>query len=116
MYNGEKKISWDQINDLLDRVKLASDEMSTEIFRIPRKMSICEKWYQGMLVMTSEMQNISGPHCVFAISSRVLLILMVFKHIKNEHMQWIQDRSFSYTNFKPSEFAQWRSCTNKTNI
>ena len=37
--------------------------------------------------MTSEMQNISGPHCEFAISSRVLLILMVFKHIKNEHMQ-----------------------------
>ena len=40
------------------------------------------KWYQGMLVMTSEMQNISGPHCVFAISSRVLLILMVLNTLK----------------------------------
>ena len=38
-----KKRSRDQINDPLDCVKLASDETSTEIFRIPRKMSICEK-------------------------------------------------------------------------
>ena len=62
-----KKRSQDQINDPLDCVKLASNETSTEIFRILQKMSICEKWYQGMLVMTSEMQNISEPHWVFAI-------------------------------------------------
>ena len=56
--------------------------------------------------MTSQMQNISGPHCVFAISSRILLVLMVFEHIKNERMRRVQDKSFSYTNFKPSVFAQ----------
>ena len=61
--------------------------MLTEIFRIPRKMSIYEKRYQGKLIMTSQMQNIPEPHCVFAISSRVLLILMVLKNIKNEHMR-----------------------------
>ena len=43
MHDGEKKQSRDQINDPLDRVKLVSDKTSTEIFRIPRKMSICEK-------------------------------------------------------------------------
>ena len=61
--------------------------MSSEIFGIPhKKISIYEKRYQGKIIMTSQMQNISEPHCVFAIYSRVLQILMLLKNNKNERM------------------------------